>query len=110
MKEYKIVNPFTGEEVNVWITAKRYSKRGEIALQTWCDDGPYSTLTVMLPQKPSKNCVFVDVNNNGRGIIKWLEENGIATQTYRWEMSGFCEYPEMELTESFLKEISDEIN
>lgn len=104
MKEYKLTNVW-GQTDNVWFSKAQYDKKygGGLAIQMWCDDGPYATLTVNLhPEKCKENCAFIDTNNLGNRILGWLEENGIAHWTYRVERSGYCEYPEVEFDADFL--------
>ena len=106
-KTYKLKDSW-GDIVDITFTKANYEKRygGGFAIQMWCEDGPYATLTVNLyPKKCEKNCAFVDTNNLGFKIVEWLESNGIAEWTYRIERSGFCEYPEMKFNAEFLESL-----
>ena len=73
---------------------------------------PWQNLTVNLDAsrfcKP--NCAYIDTNNNGVGIIDWLEENGLGQETGRIGMSGFCAYPEFEFNMEALEKhvVSDD--
>ena len=65
---------------------------------------PWSNLTVNLGIKCAENCAFIDTNNNGDGIIDWIEMNGLGMETGRIRQSGFCFYPEFEFNmEELLK-------
>ena len=57
---------------------------------------PWSDLTVNLSVDCKANCAFIDTNNNGNDIIDWLEENGLGEETGRFQISGWCIYPEFE--------------
>lgn len=78
-----------------------------VGLDVWEDDypEPWSDLTVNLDEICEPDCAFIDTNNNGDAIIKWIIENGIGELTGRMGFSGFCVYPEVR----FKKEILDEI-
>lgn len=87
-----------GEEYKVSLEIGSYAKPKRIALQLWCDDGPFATVSVNLPDQELANekCFFVDTNN-----CPWaedfLEKNGIAKPTGNLGFSGYCVYPEYEL-------------
>ena len=107
-RNYFIDDPYTGMPIPVTLTMSHYQKKygGGIAVQMWDDEGPYATLTVNLhPATCKEGCAFVDVNNCGNGIVHWLEENGIAIPTGRWQRSGFVNYPEVRFTPQFLSEV-----
>ena len=64
------------------------------------DDGheeDWATLTVNLECNlglaNADDSQFIDTNNLGKDIIKWLEDNKIATFTGLSWPSGFCVYP-----------------
>lgn len=59
-------------------------------------DTPWSSLTVNLSVKCKPNRAFIDTNNNGTGIIYWLEDNKLGRYTGNLMPSGFCMYPEFE--------------
>ena len=58
---------------------------------------PWGDLTVNLECNlglaNADDCQFIDTNNLGKDIIKWLEDNKIATFTGLAWPSGFCVYP-----------------
>ena len=88
-----------GKEHDVTFTTNEYAENGNLYVGIVCfDDGypePWSDLTVNLSVKCESNCAFIDTNNNGAGIINWLEDYGIAKSTGRMKQSGFCTYPEV---------------
>ena len=93
-KMYKYTNPWTiGCEDEIWFTKERYMD-GSLAIEAWCEDGPYTTVTVCLSRKLNPDEAFVDTNNNA-GMDRWLEKNGIAKFTGVYGRSGFCTYPLM---------------
>ena len=75
-----------------------YADNGNLYVGMIChDDGypePWSDLTVNLDIKCAHYCAFIDSNNNGREIIRWLIENNIGYPTGRISTSGFCAYAE----------------
>lgn len=86
------VNTFYGN-TDVTIETTTYSNNGNFAIQLWCEDGPFATLTVNLDKKCKSNCAFVDTNN-----CPWAEEfiaqYGLGFPTGKMEASGWCIYPE----------------
>lgn len=95
-KKYEVESWGTKYEVTTEVTT--YLKPKRVALQLWCDDGPFATVSVNLPNEKLTNerCFFVDTNN-----CPWakdfLEKNEIAKPTGNLGFSGFCVYPEYEL-------------
>ena len=87
------VKTFYGS-TDVTIETANYANNGNLAIQLWCEDGPFATLTVNLDKKCKPNCAFVDTNN-----CPWaedfLQENGIVKPDPRdiYGMSGYCTYP-----------------
>lgn len=57
---------------------------------------PWSDLTVNFDIKCEPNKAFVDTNNNGNDIEKWIIMNKLGVPTGRVYRSGFCIYPEYE--------------
>lgn len=54
----------------------------------------YCSITVNVPDCPrNAGCQFIDTNNNGEGILDWLEQNNFGTRTDQEGKSGFCTYP-----------------
>lgn len=52
---------------------------------SWNDGEPslWNVLTVNLNSLPSKNCAYIDVNNNGEEILAWIKRNKLAVPTGR---------------------------
>lgn len=73
---------------------------------------PWQNLTVNLNEsrRCKPNCAYIDTNNNGDEIIRWLIDNGLGDMTGRIGISGFCFYPEFEFNMEALMEhvVSDE--
>ena len=70
---------------------------------------PWSTLTVNLPQYGlSENYAFIDTNNNGEEIVKWLEKNNLAKFQDGYGYSGMCAYPLFYFEPDVLREIDPE--
>lgn len=66
---------------------------------------PWNVLTVNLGVALSKDCAFIDTNNNGNDILSWIIRYGLAVPTGRKAVSGFCSYPEYRFRPSKLEEI-----
>lgn len=89
-----------GSNHAITLETNTYTENGNLCVGLICwDEGfrePWSNLTVNLGVKCKPNCSFIDTNNNGDGIISWLEANKLGKLTGRMEMSGYCIYPEFE--------------
>lgn len=77
------------------LSVDKYANNNHIAISVWCEDGPYSNLTVNLPRtaKWPEYYGYVDVNNfpDAERLIAQLGigkriENEIG-------FSGMCAYP-----------------
>jgi len=55
---------------------------------------PWSTLTVNLMDGLAPDIAFVDINDNGDDILRWIEQNGFGEPTGRTRQSGYVTYPE----------------
>ena len=67
-----------------------------VGLEVHNDDGStdfFCDITVNIGEKCNADCAFVDDNNIPR-MERWLCENGIATPTGNFGLSGFCVYSE----------------
>ena len=94
-KTYKYQNLWCPEEeTEIWLKKTKYMFGDHLAIEAWCDEGPYTTVTVNLPGMIPDDCAYVDTNNNA-GMDRWLEKNGIAEFTGVYGQSGFCTYPLM---------------
>ena len=110
------------------INLKKYGKNHPMTFQlaNYADNGslyvglitneegypePWSNLTVNLDKsfRCKENCAYIDTNNNGDGIIDWLETNGFGEQTGRLVFSGFCIYPEFKFNmEEIMKHLASD--
>lgn len=84
-----------GQKEEVWLTRTTYADNDSLAVQAWCKDGPYDTITVNLEESKDwvgTNYQFVDTNN-----CPWapelLEKNGLGHPSGIMGFSGFCAYP-----------------
>ena len=94
-KYYYIKNIYTGKKTRVWFERDTYANNNALYIGMMCKDGPYSDVTVNLPNyRIGKNDAFVDTNNNP-GIDKWLYKRGIAKPSLVLGISGWCAYPMM---------------
>ena len=84
-----------GMETEVTLEIAHYAENENLAIQMWCEDGPYAILTVNLSQKCKPNCAFVDTNNCP-WAENFIEKYKLGMPTGDMEMSGFCIYPEYE--------------
>lgn len=92
-----IKDPWSGNDVGVELQITTYRKpMNRVALQLWCEDGPYATLSVNLPDQYIKDPAgefFVDTNNCPFAE-EFLVKNGIAKPVEGgFGFSGFCMYP-----------------
>ena len=101
MKTYTIKSRF-GYENRVALVYNKYVYGNNTALSLVDAEGlPYAHLTVNLVDDDNnvieleENHAFVDVNNLGMEILKWIEDNGLGYQTFRSQQSGFVEYWEV---------------
>ena len=82
---------FGQEEVNIEVTS--YANNKTLAIQLWCEDGPFAVLTVNIEDVHRAECQYVDTNN-----CPWAEqfirEYNLGAPTGNFGMSGFCLYPE----------------
>jgi len=69
---------------------------------------PWNTLTVNLDGMRKRDCAFIDTNNNGNEIIKWIAKHKLAVPTGFFQQSGFCIYPEYRFLPEVLEQIDAE--
>ena len=83
---------YNGQKVHLRYTT--YRSGGSLAVEMLRDDDPefLEVITVNLcsPMQDG-SCAFID-SNNLPDIGKWLEDNGISTDTGFRQRSGFCTY------------------
>lgn len=84
-----------GMEIEVTLEIALYAENKNLAIQMWCEIGPYAILTVNLSRKCKPNCAFVDTNNCP-WAENFIEKYKLGMPTGDMEMSGFCVYPEYE--------------
>ncbi|MCH5248340.1 MAG: DUF4313 domain-containing protein [Lachnospiraceae bacterium] len=72
------------------------------------DDEDTLEITRCLDAPQTKNCAYIDVNNYGTDIIKWLEKNKLGKVTGQEVQSGFVTYPEFMFDESILQDYTNE--
>jgi len=75
---------------NTAVTAKYYDKE----FDAWL---PYGNVSVNISPLPA-DCIALD-DNNWYGLLDWVVDNGIATDTGKVLYSGFCTYPVVRLNE-----------
>lgn len=82
---------------------------GNLAIQMMADTeegpSPWNVLTVNLLGIREKDCAYIDTNNNGDEILKWIKKNRLAEPTRNIAQSGYCSYPEYRFHEKVLREI-----
>lgn len=66
----------------------------------------FDTLTTNLMFSfANENKQYIDTNNLGNNILKWLKDNGIAKPTGEYGYSGYCTYPLYKFTKEALAEM-----
>lgn len=110
-KVYKL--KFYGKTYNVALGKAHYVNNGKVAvlMYTCTPKGKikedFGDLTVNIADSDimanEKDEQFIDTNNLGHDIVKWLVDNKIAIETGIYGFSGFCMYPLM----TFSKEALD---
>lgn len=98
-----------------WMEIGTYSQAPTVlAIQFYCDEGPYTTATVNLGEDSGNDSVipfgasFLDTNNNS-DIVEELKKLGLGDVYTRFgeevtAQSGFCEYPLFQFNVDKLKE------
>lgn len=92
---YTLINPWTDTEVKVELQLTQYANNKRPALQLWCEDGPYATLSVNLPKEKCGADQFYVDTNNCPWAQRFLLDNGIAEPTGEIACSA---YPLWQLT------------
>lgn len=100
-------------EHEITIDIDNYANNGNLYIGLVCWDEefpePWSDLTVNFDIKCEPNKAFVDTNNNGSDIERWIVMNKLGMPTGRVCTSGFCTYPEYEFNIDELKKYMEEI-
>ena len=88
-----------GSDHEVSFRIDNYVDNNNLYVGIICYDDGYpelwSDLTVNLGEKCADFCAFIDTNNNGVEILRWIIENRLGYPTGRISTSGFCAYPEV---------------
>ena len=88
----------------------QYYDNGNLAIRLITYENGYpevwSDLTVNL-NKIDSDCAYIDINNNGEGILKWIEENNLGVFTREIESSGYCTYPKYKFNSDVLKNMEE---
>lgn len=89
-----------GKDRPITLELANYAENGNlyVGLISY-DEGypePWQNLTINLSVKCKPNRAFIDTNNNGHGIVDWLEQNKLGFATGNLMPSGWCVYPEFE--------------
>ena len=96
-----------GKDHQITFEIHKYADNDNLAILmiSWDEGYPehWSTLTVNLDEKCKPTCAFIDTNNNGEDIVKWLVDNKLGHPTGKLGFSGFCVYPEFEFDMDELK-------
>lgn len=86
------------QSFEVWPQTDHYSN-GRLHIRFWCDEGPFATLTVNLPdQHLNEGEVFVKDWAENADLFAALLEEGWVTPTGREVQSGFVFPKVMRLT------------
>lgn len=76
-----------------------------ICVQLYCDEGPFTTLTVNFGELIGiKNAAYIDTNNWPEAL-DYIKAMGIGKLTRYTHRSGFCEYPLVVFDESYLRSL-----
>ena len=92
MKTYTLKTQW-GTTEKVTMTVSKYADRAKnLAIQLWCDDGPYATMTVNLGKKLAEDEGYVDTNNFPEAE-SFIKKYKLGKPTGGYGFSGFCAYP-----------------
>lgn len=91
------IKTHTGEYADVFFKLEKYSENNNTAIIMYCkpkgEECISDFLTVNLSEKLSEDMAYIDINNIGKRIVPWLEENKLAIPVGKTKRSGFCDYP-----------------
>lgn len=107
MKTFDVTTLF-GTEPNCSLSASRYADNDHIALQVWCEDGPFADLTVNLPEtiRYPKNFGYVNTNNFPQAV-ELIRNLGIGEWTGGLYSSEYCTYPLYEFNLDAIRRYTD---
>ena len=103
-----------GNKYNITLKISSYEEGGSLDIAMlyydidFKTDMPYGVLTVNLCQELEPDCAFVDTNNCGENIMRFIEDNKIGVPTGKTARSGFCTYPEVKFNLERIREIENE--
>lgn len=98
-EQYKL--KFYGKTYKLSLNKLHYSFDNSLAVELVEKNGePFAVISVCVPeeQHTNENCIFVDTNNCP-WATKFLEDNGLGKPTGVYAMSGWCTYPEYEISD-----------
>lgn len=99
MKTLTLKNDY-GHKYEISFKLGMYAANDNLYVGMICyEDGfpePYGDLTVNLETMLDQDKAYIDTNNNGNSIIKWLLDNELGHFTGNYGFSGLCMYPEFE--------------
>ena len=99
---------YCGTEVRMEFN--KYTCNNRLAM-TLIDDAGYiyTCVTVNLVDEDltNENCAFIDTNNNGDEIVRWLNTNSLGKFTGAIGISGYCMYPEFEFSKEVLEKFDE---
>lgn len=111
MKTYPL--NFYGKNYNICLAKGNYQNNGTMAVLMYATTPKgkikeeFGTLTVNIQDSNffanDTDSQFIDTNNLGKDIVKWLEKNKIAESTGIIGFSGFCSYPLFQFTKQALE-------
>ena len=82
-----------GCTVEVWCVLGEYESNGTLAVQLFCEEGPFASLTVNVEDGcAGGDYAYVDTNNCP-WAQKFIAENGLGETTGIVGFSGRCQYP-----------------
>lgn len=92
MKTYKLTTPYGGTET-ITLEVTQYAKKPHnLAIQAWCEEGPYATLTVNLGKMLESDKAYLDTNNCP-WVESFIRRHRLGKPTGDYAYSGFCAYP-----------------
>lgn len=77
--------------IEIWFTITKYLDNDNLAIQAWCDEGPYAMMTVNLDEKLPEDEAYVDLNN-WIGAARIIDDYELGTPV-GVSSSGYCIYP-----------------
>lgn len=109
MKTFDINTPWNTTH-GCFLTKNTYLNNQHVALDIFCEDGPFAGLTVNIDgiERFPKNFSCIDTNDFPQGTML-AERLGIGKPTEYALRSGFCTYPVYEFDMDKIKEYIEEV-